>query len=217
MSTSVLLADDHQIVRQGLEALLRREPDLEVVGAATTGFEALELSRRRRPQVLVLDLSLPGIGGLEVIRQVREQQPEVRVVVLSMHAGDSYVLEALRQGAAAYVLKDSSSDELVLAIHEVVAGRRYLSPALSERAIAAYMEQASKEPGDPYESLTAREREVLCLVAEGRTSPEVAEALSISPRTAEMHRQHLMHKLGLTSQTDLIRYALRKGILPLDP
>jgi len=213
--TTIALADDHQVVRNGLRVLLEAEPDFSVVGEAGDGLEAVRLVERLQPDVLVLDLMMPGLNGLEVARQVSQRSPQTRVVILSMYDNEAYVLEALRAGAAAYVPKESTSAELVRAIREAVAGRRYLSPPLSERAIEIYMQRAESAALDPYETLTAREREVLHLVAEGHTNAEIAARLFVSPRTIETHRANLMRKLGLHTQTDLIRYALRRGILPM--
>jgi DNA-binding NarL/FixJ family response regulator len=214
--TTVVLADDHHVVRAGLRAVLTAEPDLQIVGEAADGLEAVHLVERLQPHVLVVDVMMPGLTGLEVTRQVRQRVPRTRVVILSMHANESYVLEALRNGAAGYVLKDASAGQLVHAVREVVGGRRFLSAPLTERAIAAYVEKAQAAL-DPYETLTTREREVLQLAAEGYANADVATRLSLSPRTVEMHRGNLMRKLGLQNQTDLIRYALRRGIIPLDP
>jgi len=216
MPVSILLADDHQVVRQGLRALLEAEPDFRVVGEAADGLEATRLVERLHPDVAVVDLIMPGLGGLEVTRQITTRVPKTRVVVLSMHANEAYVLEALRNGAAAYVLKDSSATDLVHAVREVAAGRRYLSPPLSERALDTYRQRAKEATLDIYETLTTREREVLHLAAEGHTNAEIAARLGISPRTAETHRANLMHKLGLQTQTDLVRYALRRGIVPME-
>jgi len=216
MAISILLADDHQVVRQGLRALLEAEPDFCLIGEAGDGLETVQLAERLKPDVLIVDLMMPGLNGLEVTRQVRQRSPQCRVVILSMHSNEAYVLEALRNGAAGYVLKDSSAADLVQAVREVAAGRRYLSPPLSERAIETYIQKAEATTLDPYETLTTREREVLHLAAEGRTNAEIAAQLSISPRTAETHRANLMRKLGLRTQTDLIRYALRRGVLPME-
>ncbi len=212
----LVLADDHQIVRQGLRALLAAEPDLEVVGEAADGLAVVSLVERLRPDVLIVDLMMPGLSGLEVTRQVRQRSPHTQVIILSMHASEAYVFEALRNGAAAYVLKDVSTADLVHAVHEVMAGRHYLSPPLSERAIMAYIQQAQAAAPDPYESLTTREREVLHLAAQGCSNPEIATRLGISARTVENHRANVMHKLRLQTQTDLIRYALRRGIIPME-
>jgi DNA-binding NarL/FixJ family response regulator len=214
--TTIVLADDHPIVRQGLRALLEVEPDLHIVGEAGDGLETVQLVERLQPDVLVVDLMMPGLNGLDVTREVGQRSPQTHVIILSMYANDAYVLEALRAGAAAYVLKQSTADELVRAVREATAGRRYLSPPLSERAIEAYMQRAKEAALDPYETLTTREREVLHLAAEGLSNAEIAARLFLSPRTVEVHRANLMRKLGLHSQTDLIRYALQRGILPME-
>lgn len=214
MTTSILLADDHPIVRHGLRTLLEAEPDFHIVGETDDGLETVRLVEHLQPDVLVLDLMMPSLSGLEVTRQVCRRVPKTRVIILSMHANEAYVLEALRHGAMGYVLKETSAAELVRAVREVVAGRRYLSAPLSERAIEAYIQKASEGILDPYETLTTREREVLHLAAEGHTNAEIAARLTISPRTVEVHRANMMRKLGLRTQTDLIRYALRRGILP---
>jgi DNA-binding NarL/FixJ family response regulator len=214
--TNILLADDHPIVRQGLRTLLEAESDFQLVGEAGDGLEAVRLVERWQPNILIVDLMMPGLTGLEVTRQVKQRAPQTRVIILSMHATESYVLEALRNGATGYVLKDSSAADLVQAVREVAAGRRYLSAPLSERAIDTYVQKAEAAALDVYDLLTTREREVLKLAAEGHTNAEIAERLFISPRTAETHRANLMRKLGLQNQTDLIRYALRRGILPMD-
>jgi DNA-binding NarL/FixJ family response regulator len=212
--TTIVLADDHVVVRQGLRALLEAEPDFAIVGEAADGLEVPDLVERLKADVLILDLMLPGLNGLEVTRQVQQRSPQTRVVVLSMYANEAYVLEALRNGAAAYVLKEASAADLVQAIREVMAGRRYLSPPLSESAIELYVQKAKAAPRDAYEELTTREREVLQLAAEGQSNPEIADRLGISVRTVETHRANLMHKLDLRSQTELVRYALKRGIVP---
>jgi len=212
--TTILLADDHPVVRQGLRALLEAEQDFTIVGEAADGLEVAGLVERLRPNVLVLDLMLPGLGGIEVTRQICHRFPQTRVVILSMYANEAYVLEALRNGAAGYVIKEASAAQLVQAVREVSAGRRYLSPPLSENAIEAYLQKAQATPLDLYETLTSREREVLHLAATGNSNIETADRLGISSRTAETHRANLMRKLGLHSQTELIRYAMRRGILP---
>ncbi len=214
--TRILLADDHHVVRQGLRALLQSEPHFELVGEAGDGLEAVRLAERLKPDVLITDVMMPGLNGLEVARQVSKSLPRTRIIILSMYTNDAYVFEALKNGALGYVLKDSQAADLIQAVREVAAGRRYLSPPLSERALELYMRQVESVPEDPYELLTDREREVLQLVAEGRTSAEIAERLFISPRTAEGHRANLMRKLNLQTQADLIRFAVKRGIVPLD-
>jgi DNA-binding NarL/FixJ family response regulator len=212
-TTTIVLADDHRIVRQGLRVLLSAEADFQVIGEADDGREALELVKRLNPDVLVLDLMMPGLNGLEVARQLNKGASHVGVVVLSMHDDEGFVLEALANGVSAYVLKDSNSSDLVQAVREVAAGRRYLSPPLSDRAIETYQQMAKIGAMDRHETLTTREREVLQLSAEGHTNSEIASRLGISTRTAETHRSHLMHKLGLHTQSDLIRYALKRGVI----
>jgi DNA-binding NarL/FixJ family response regulator len=213
---TIVLADDHQVVRQGLRALLEAENDFRIVGEAGDGVEAVRLVENLKPKVLVADLMMPGLKGLEVLHQVGRRVLETRVVILSMYANEAYVLEALRNGAAAYVLKESSAADLVKAVRESVAGRRFLSAPLSERAIEAYAQKAAAKTHDPYDTLSPREREVLHLAAESHTNTEIATRLYISPRTVESHRANVMHKLGLHSHTDLIRFALQRGILLMD-
>ncbi len=213
---NIMLADDHPIVRQGLRALLESEQNFHLVGEAGDGLEAVRLAIRLKPDVLITDVMMPGLNGLEVTRQVTKSLPQTKVVILSMYTDDSYVLEALKNGATGYVLKDSQATDLIQAIREVAAGRRYLSPPLSERELELYAQRFESVSNDPYELLTTREREVLQLVAEGRTSIEIAQQLFISPRTAEGHRANLMRKLGVQNNAELVRYALKRGILPLD-
>src|SRR5690242_8089428 len=208
---TVAVADDHHVVRHGLKTLFDAEPEFKVVGEAGNGLEAIDLVERAAPNVLVLDLMMPGLSGLEVTRQISQRHPATRIVVLSMHANEAYVLEALRNGAAGYCLKDTSAGELVSAVKAVAVGQRYLSAALSERAIEAYVQRAQAANLDAYDMLTTREREVLHLAAEGRSNADIAERLFISARTVEVHRANLMHKLNLKSQTDIIRYAIKRG------
>jgi two-component system response regulator NreC len=211
---TIALAEDHHLVRQGFRLVLEAEKDFSLVGEAADGLAAVQLVNKTKPNVLVLDLMIPRLHGLDVTRQVRRDVPETRVVILSMHADEPYVMEALRNGAAGYVLKDCTAADLVQAVRTVVTGRHYLSPALAERAITGYVERPGESDLDVYETLTNRERVVLQMAAEGKTSAEIAAALFISPRTAETHRANLMRKLSLRSQTDLVRFAIRKGIIP---
>ena len=210
---TVLLADDHIVMRQGLRALIDSQADLQVVGEASNGHEALEMIQQKKPAVSVLDLMMPGLSGLEVTRQVWRIS---QVLILSMHADEAYVIEALRKGASGYVLKDATANELIQAIRIVASGQRYLSSPFSERAISAYIQRVKTGSLEPYDTLTTREREILQLVAEGRNSAEIAQRLSISPRTVEAHRASLNRKLDIHSQADLIRLAMKKGLLPLD-
>ena len=216
MAVRVLLADDHPIVRQGLRNLLSSEKDFKVVGEASDGLSALELVDKERPDVLVVDMMMPGLHGLEVIRRAKHNQPGLRIIVLSMQNADAYVVDALKLGASGYVLKDTGPAELVQAIRDVVAGQRYLSPAISDRLLNTFTPESSQIAEDPYKRLSNREREVLQLAAEGHTSTEIAARLFISTRTAELHRAKVMSKLSLHSQNDLVRYALKCGILSLE-
>ena len=210
---TIALAEDHHIVRQGLKALLAAEKNFRLVGEAADGLEAMALVDRSKPNVLVLDLMIPRLHGLEVVRRVRTEHPLTRVLVLSMHSDEPYVVEALRGGALGYVLKDCTTSNLPEAIRMVAAGKRYLSPVLADRVIEAML-QNSGQPGlDAYETLTERERLILQLAAEGANNPDIGTKLFISPRTAETHRANLMRKLGLHSQTDLVRYAIRRKII----
>lgn len=215
-SISVVLADDHNILRQGLIALLTAEPDISVVGEAADGSETVQLVERLQPDILVLDLKMPGMTGIRVMQEIGHCSPKTQIIILSMYASEAYVVEALRGGARAYVLKESTASDLTFAIREVFAGRRYFSPPLSEQGIEAYMRKAKISLSSGREALTLREREVLQLAAQGQTSAEIAIILSISPRTVEVHRANMMRKLGLHTQADLVRYALRHGILSPD-
>jgi DNA-binding NarL/FixJ family response regulator len=216
MTVTVLLADDHPIVRQGLRHLLEAEPDLKIVGEAEDGLQAVQLTEKFKPNVLVVDIMMPGLNGLEVLRQVKDRSPGTCSIVLSMQSADVYVVEALKSGALGYVLKETGPSELVNAVQQVISGKRYLSPRLSERLIDVLLQTSDELTLDPYETLTNREREILHMAAEGLTTSAIAKRLSISPRTAELHRGRMMGKLGFNNQTELIRYALKRGILPLE-
>ncbi len=214
--TTILLADDHAVVRQGLKSLLEDEPNFSIVGEAGSGLDAIRMCSELKPDVLVLDIMMEDISGIEVARQVKENCPRTAVVVLSMYGDKKHVLEALQAGAKAYVAKKSVSSELVHAVKEVLVGRRYLGPSLADVVVDAYLEKAESGPTDPYDSLSRREREVLHLAAHGHTNAEIADRLFISRRTVETHRANVMRKLNISNQTDLLRYALQRGILPPD-
>ena len=216
MTVTVLLADDHPIVRQGLRHLFEEAAEMKIVGEASDGLQAVQLTEKLKPNVLIVDIMMPDLNGLEVIRQVKERSPGTSSIVLSMQSADVYVVEALKAGALGYVLKDTGPSEMLNAVQQVVQGQRYLSPRISERLIDVLIQTVEKAPADPYQTLTNREREVLQMAAEGMSSSEIGKRLSISPRTAELHRGRMMNKLGLRNQTELIRYALKRGILPLE-
>lgn len=209
----VVLVDDHDIVRQGLRSLLEAHADLQVVDDVADGFQALDLAERAHPDVLVVDLSLPGLSGLEVIRLVRQRMPTIRIVVLSMYSNVAHVAEALRSGAIAYVVKEEGIRELVTAVRAAAQDLHYLTPQLDQDAIDEYLERSSGVQIDSYDTLTPREREVLVLVAQGYTSAEIADRWVVSRRTVESHRSHMMHKLNLRTQSDVIRFALRRGLM----
>jgi two-component system response regulator NreC len=214
MSISIVLADDHPVVRQGLRGILETTPELCVVGEAGDGLDTVRLVGRLQPDVLILDIVMPGLSGLDVLPVVRQRSPRTRIIIFSMYSSEDFVLQALRNGAVAYVLKGCDPAEVIEAVRLASAERHYLSPAISERAFEAYQQKAQAAPPDPHDLLTPRERETLQLAAEGHSNGEIAERLSISPRTVEMHRSRAMRKLGLKTQTELIRYALRRGMLP---
>jgi two-component system response regulator NreC len=211
--TTLVLAEDHRIVREGLTALLAGEKSFKLLAEASDGLEAVEAVSRCKPDVLLLDLMIPRLHGLEVIRRVHSEHPATRIIVLSMHSDEPYVVEALRSGALGYVLKDCTTSNLVEAVRAVAAGKRYLSPALAQRAIEAFCQNPAEVGLDPYETLTERERLVLHLAAGGLSNPDIGKKLFLSPRTVESHRANLMRKLSLRSQTDLVRYAIRKQII----
>jgi DNA-binding NarL/FixJ family response regulator len=209
---TVILADDHDVVRRGVRSILEADGNFKILTEVSDGLSAVQAVEKHKPALLFLDLSMPRLHGLEALRQIRTASPNTKVLVLSMHNDEPYVIEALRAGAMAYILKGSESTEIARAVAEVTAGRRYLSAPLSERAIAA-LTSRTPDQADPLNALTPREREVLALAAEGMSTTEMAEKLFISPRTAETHRTNLMQKLGLQSQTDLVRFAIRRGLI----
>ena len=214
--TRIVLADDHPIVRQGLRALLSAEQDFQLVEETGDGLEAVRLVERLKPDILIVDIMMPGLNGLEVTREVHLRTPETKIVILSMHADEGYVYKALQNGAVAYILKDTRDREMIQGIRDVIQGKRYLSPQISERALQAYAQKTELTEQDSYHGLTTREREVLYLAAGGYTSQEIADRLFISSRTVEIHRSNLMHKLNLDNQTDLVCYAIHKGIIKVE-
>lgn len=213
---SIILADEHEVVRNGLRVLLKAESNLRVVGEAADGLEAVRLVERMKPDILVTDLKLGGMDGIEVTRQVCKRSPKTGIIILSMSENECDVLEALRSGAKAYVLKGSTSDRLVHAINEVATGHRYLSPPFSNKAIEIYMQKTKPVKLEPHDSLTMREQEVLEMVAKGYTNAKIAAKLFISPRTVETHRANVMRKLNLDNHIQLIHYIVKQGLLVQD-
>lgn len=214
-SIRVLLADDHALVRAGFRALLQSLPDMEVVAEAGDGREALRLIDLHRPDVVLMDIGMPGLNGLEAAARLAEESPQIRVIVLSMHATEEYVLRALRAGAVGYLLKDAGTAELELAVRAVVRGETYLSPAVSKHVIAEYIQRVSGEP-DPLEQLTPRHREILQLIAEGQTTRGIAQTLGLSVKTVETYRSQLMERLDIHDIAGLVRYAIRVGLISPD-
>ena len=210
----ILLADDHVIMRSGLRLLLERQPNLQVVGEAADGQEAVRLAAAEKPEVVIMDIAMPHLNGVEATRQIVTRDPETAVVILSMHSDESYVLRSLKAGARAYLLKDSAEADLIAAIHAIGEGKSFFSPGVRRILKEDYMHQLAKlGVEDTYELLTPREREVLQLVAEGKSNKEVANLLNLSLYTVETHRTHILQKLNLHSVPELILYAVRKGII----
>jgi two-component system response regulator NreC len=210
----VLLADDHTIVREGVRLCLEAMGDIEVVAEAEDGQTAVSLAAQLRPDVAVVDLTMPRLSGVEAIRQIKRDVPSVEVVVLSVHDSEAYVVQALRAGAAGYVLKRNAATELAAAIRAAHDGQAYLHPSIARRVIDDYLSRIhASEDSEPYDRLTPREREVLQLAAEGHTTRAIAGLLCLSTKTVEHHRASLMTKLGLHGQTELVKYAIRAGLV----
>jgi len=210
----ILLADDHTVMRSGLRLLLERHDNFEVVGEAADGREAVELADAQHPAVVVMDIAMPHLNGVEATRQILVRHPETAIVMLSMHSDESYVLRSLKAGARAYLLKDSAEADLISAIHAITEGKSFFSPGVRALLKEDYMHRLAKfGADDTYQLLTAREREVLQLVAEGKSNKEVASMLNLSLYTVETHRTHILQKLNLHSVPELILYAVRKGII----
>jgi two-component system, NarL family, response regulator NreC len=214
MAIRVLLADDHTIVRDGLRALLEKQPDMTVSGEASDGREAVQIAEENSPDVVVMDIAMPNMNGIEATRRIVASHPSTAVVILSMHQDESYVLRSLKAGARGYLLKDSLRSDVVEAIRSVAQGRSFLTRKVSRLMQEDYIRQMERRGvEDSYDLLTDREREILQLIAEGRTNKEVANVLNIGLTTVETHRTHILQKLGLHSVPELILYAVRKGII----
>ncbi|MBC7249658.1 MAG: response regulator transcription factor [Anaerolineae bacterium] len=211
----VLLAEDHTLVRAGFRALLQHIADIEIIAEAGDGHEALRLIETHLPDVVLMDISMPGLNGLEVTARVSKRFPTVRVIMLSMHANEEYVLRALRAGAVGYLLKDADTTELELAIKAAMRNETYLSPPISQQVIKGYLRRVGETP-TPFERLTPRQREVLQLIAEGHTTQDIAQILGISVKTVETHRAQLMERLNIYDVAGLVRYAVRIGLVTVD-
>ena len=204
----ILLADDHAVVRQGFKLILNQEPDMEVVGEASDGAETVRLTLQLRPQVVIMDIAMPRMNGVEATRRIVENCPDTRILILSMHKDAVYVRETLRAGARGYLLKESIDHDLLRAIRAIAQGGGFLSPEISSTVLEDYQQVA-----DPFDQLTAREREVLQMLAEGKVAKEIATALDISVYTVDAHRGRIMKKLSLRSSTEIVRFAMRKGLI----
>ncbi len=207
--TRVLLADDHAVVRQGFRLILAAQPDMEIVGEAANGREAVELGETLQPDVIVMDVAMPELNGIEATRRLAASAPRTRVLALSMHKDSVYVREILRAGARGYLLKDAIDRDLLAAVRAVARGEGYLSPAVSDAVLSDYRRHVT----DPLDLLTSREREVLQMIAEGKTNKEIASILNLSVYTIDAHRGRIMEKLNLHSTTELVRFALRQGLI----
>jgi DNA-binding NarL/FixJ family response regulator len=211
---TIVIADDHTLFREGLRALLSAHDDLNVLGEAENGREALRAVAEHKPDLLLMDLSMPTMGGLEAIRELKGQAPATKILVLTIHETEEFVLEALHAGASGYILKDATHDELVLAIRSVLRDKRYLSPDVSAKVIEGYIDgRQTVKSTSSWDSLTLREREILKLIAEGRKNKEIAEVLFLSAKTVAKHRANLMSKLDLHSASALTAYAMERGLL----
>jgi two-component system, NarL family, response regulator NreC len=210
----IMLADDHKLMRSGLRVLLEQQTDLVVVDEASDGREAVAMVATQKPDVLVMDIGMPSLNGIEAAAQITQSHPEVSIVMLSMHSDESYVLRALKAGAKGYLLKDSAEADLIRAVHSVAEGKSFFSPAVSKVLLDDYVRKLKRSgTDDPYDLLTPREREVLQLVAEGKSNKDIAQLLNLSVYTVETHRSNIMEKLNLHGVPELILYAVRKGII----
>ncbi|HSU18180.1 MAG TPA: response regulator transcription factor [Acidobacteriaceae bacterium] len=214
MALRILLADDHTIMRNGLRLLLERQPDFSVIGEASNGHEAVELADLKAPDIVIMDVAMPMMNGIEATARITAASPKIAVVILSMHSDESYVLRALKAGARGYLLKDSAEGDLIGAVRAVAANKAFFSPAVSKVLAEDYLRQMQQRGvEDSYDLLTARERELLQLIAEGRSTKDIAALLNLSPYTVETHRGNLMSKLNVHSVPELILYAVRKRII----
>ncbi|GAC1431342.1 MAG: response regulator transcription factor [Ktedonobacteraceae bacterium] len=214
MSIHILLADDHTILRAGLRMMLNAQPDFEVVGEAQDGRQAIQEAQRLQPDVILMDITMPDMNGIEATRQIKKLLPETKILILTMHEHDEYVFQALRAGASGYMLKEAADTDLISALRVIQNGQFYLSPTAQSVMVGDYLQRVrTGEEKDSYSSLTEREREILKLVAEGYTNNKIAERLIISPKTVDTHRTHVMDKLNLHSRAELVKYAMRRGLL----
>jgi two-component system response regulator NreC len=210
----ILIADDHRVLRTGLRLLLERQPGFQVVAEAADGRQTVDLVRTHTPQIVLLDIAMPNLNGIEAARQIHSHQPEVGIIILSMHADESYLLRALKSGARGYLLKDAGEEDVIQAVRAVNDGKAFFSPAISKLLVEDYVRQLQQQGiEDLYDLLTPREREITQLLAEGKTSKDIAAILFLSPYTVDTHRKTILQKLNVHSIPELILYAMRKGII----
>ena len=212
----VVVADDHTILRQGIKALLDNQEEIEVVGEAKDGREAIKAIEELLPDVILMDIAMPGLNGLEATRRIKKKFPKTKVVVLTMHTNEEYIFQILNAGADGYLVKETAFQDLISAINSVHRGEAFMSPSISKKVMTDYIQRAQGEERVGFDTLTTREREILQLVAEGNSNKKIAEVLFISPKTVETHRAHIMDKLNIHDRAGLIKYAIRKGMINLD-
>ncbi len=217
MGVRILIADDHKIVREGLRALIEKHENMEVVAEAETGLDAVRLTQRLEPHVVIMDLGMPQMNGIEATREITANSRKIKVIALSMHSDKRFVLQMLKAGASGYLLKDSAFEELIIAIKTVMSNQSYLSPKITDVVLKEYLQTVSRGDVSVFSVLTHREREVLQMLAEGRSTKEIAASLSISVKTIETHRQQIMDKLKIRSVAELTKYAIREGLTSLEP
>ena len=217
MKIRILIADDHNIVRDGLKALVEKEPNLEVVGEAENGLKAIQMVREHRPDVVIMDVAMPDLNGIEATRQLTAGKSDIKIIALSMHSDRRFVIEMLRAGAMGFVLKHSAFEELVLAIKHVHQGRTFLSASIVDVVVSDYVKNLAGTDSPAYNQLTNRERQVLKLLAEGNTTKEIGYILGVSVKTVETHRLNIRDRLGIESLAELTKFAIREGITTLDP
>ncbi|MBA4390191.1 MAG: DNA-binding response regulator [Syntrophus sp. (in: bacteria)] len=216
MKIKILLADDHKIIREGLRALIEKQSDMEVAAEAQDGLETVKLALKLSPDIVIMDIGMPGMNGIDATRQIVAEAHNIKVIALSMHSDRRFVLQMLKAGASGYLLKDSAFEELVVAIHTIMTKQPYLSPRVTDVVVKEYLHNLSKNESTVFSILTAREREVLQLLAEGKSTKQIALVLNISVKTIETHRQQVMEKVGVHSIAELTKYAIREGLTSLD-
>jgi DNA-binding NarL/FixJ family response regulator len=215
VKTKIIIADDHKIMREGLKALIEKQPDMEVAAEAQDGLAVTKLARKLLPQVIIMDIGMPEMNGIDATRQIISENKEIKIIALSMHSDRRFVLEMLKAGASGYLLKDSAFEELVNAVHTVMSGQSYLSPRITDIVVKEYLYNMPKSESTVFNVLTVREREVLQLLAEGKSTKQIASTLNLSVKTVETHRQQIMDKLEIRTVAELTKYAIREGLTSL--